>query len=171
MDGIADISIGQSPTLLFLGVWGLVFALFLGPLHWRYGLCVLLIHLWLCYLYLQHSLLMDLHLSMKIVNIIYYIMLHLFLLFLQCYYRLCVFFSFWVYCIEDMDNNSYHRSTLPLSYFWVWDGRSGVWRRRPMHENSFEGDEELGDDCAILKKMQTIIKIWASPFPYKIRGI
>jgi hypothetical protein len=40
-----------------------------------------------------------------------------------------------------------------------------------MHENSFEGDEELGDDCAILKKMQTIIKIWASPFPYKIRGI
>jgi hypothetical protein len=26
-----------------------------------------------------------------------------------------------------------------------------------MHENSFEGDEELGDDCAILKKMQTTI--------------
>jgi hypothetical protein len=24
-----------------------------------------------------------------------------------------------VHCIEEMDNNSYHRSTLSLSYFWV----------------------------------------------------
>ncbi len=50
------------------------------------------------------------------------------------------------YCIEEMDNNSYHRSTLSLSYFLVRDGHSREWRRRPMHENSFEGDEKLGDD-------------------------
>jgi hypothetical protein len=31
--------------------------------------------------------------------------------------------------------------------------------------------EKLGDDCAILKEMQTTIRIWATPFPYKIRGI
>jgi hypothetical protein len=35
-----------------------------------------------------------------------------------------------------------------------------------MHENSFEGDEELGNDCAILKKMQTTIRMWATPFSY-----
>jgi len=51
------------------------------------------------------------------------------------------------HCIEEMDNNSYHRSTLSLSYFQVRDGLSREWRRRrPMHENSFEGDEKLGDD-------------------------
>jgi hypothetical protein len=36
----------------------------------------------------------------------------------------------------------------------------------PMHENSVEGDEELGNDCAILKKMQTTIRTWATPFSY-----
>jgi hypothetical protein len=35
-----------------------------------------------------------------------------------------------------------------------------------MHENSFERDEELGDDCAILKKFKTTIKIWVTQFPY-----
>jgi len=41
----------------------------------------------------------------------------------------------------------------------------------PCMKNSFEGDEKSGDDCAILKEMQTTIRIWATPFPYKIRGI
>jgi hypothetical protein len=35
-----------------------------------------------------------------------------------------------------------------------------------MHENSVERDEELGNDCAILKTMQTTIRIWATPFSY-----
>jgi hypothetical protein len=52
----------------------------------------------------------------------------------------CFFFLLRVHCIEDMVNNSHHRSTVPLSYFWVRDRHSGggEWRRRPMHQISFE---------------------------------
>ncbi len=64
----------------------------------------------------------------------------------------------------------YHRSTtLPLSYFWVWDERSREWRRRrrrrPMHENSFEGRWRVGEMIVpFWKKMQITIRIWATPF-------
>jgi hypothetical protein len=43
-----------------------------------------------------------------------------------------------------------------LLIFGFENGHSGEWRRRPMYENSFEGDEELRDDCAILKKCKLL---------------